>query len=210
MATMPRVLGNSARTMTRPHPARSLRLFSGERRSENPSMDRHTPKTATPCPKVLPDTARLRHIAYELTRAHVQLRLPLIRLADAGRNLAANPVSSDVRSKAHEAWTEMLQVVDLALAHQTDEELLEHTERLRLVPDVVAEGMLGVCNRLKELESQISQVDFQQSSAELLAQAGEAMRELAAALNDLTLREDRDLLPAVRRLLYQHGVALKF
>ncbi len=169
----------------------------------------HATRSGASWTKVLPDTARLRHIVYELSREHVQLPRPLTRLADAGIALAANPASLDARTHAHEAWMEMLQIIDLPFAHRADVELLESAERLRLVPDVVARGMLDACSKLRDLESRISQADFHQSPAELMARTGEAMRELAATLDDLALREDRELLPRVQRLLYQHGVALK-
>ncbi len=160
-------------------------------------------------PKVFLDAPRLRTVVYELSRGHARLRLPLLKLAAAGSALAANPTSATSRQEAREAWKQTLDVIEQHMGRREDEDLLENAERLRLLPDVVAKGMLDVCNKLREQEYQLSQIDFEESPPELIARAGEAMRRFAATLDDLAVREDRELLPRLQHLLYQHGVALK-
>jgi|GEM_PF-2821315 len=160
-------------------------------------------------PRNFLDAPRLRTLVYELSREHQQLRLPLLRVADRGIALAANPADTASRRQAREAWQELLRIVDLHMERHEDEELVESAESLRLVPDSVARGMLDVCARLKQLEYQVSQIDFDQSPPPMLARAGEAMRQFATAMDDLANREERDVLPRLQRLLYEHGVALK-
>ncbi|HUA33542.1 MAG TPA: hypothetical protein VMA09_08045 [Candidatus Binataceae bacterium] len=152
--------------------------------------------------KVFLDLARLRALVYQLGRKHDQLRRPLIRAAAAGSALAANTGNFGSRHEAREAWQALLDVIELHMSKNVDEQLLESAEKLSVVPDQTAQALLKVCGQLKQLETRVSGVDLEKSPPEELAAAGEAMRKFAVTLDDLALREDREVLPQLQHLLY--------
>ena len=156
-------------------------------------------------PKMQLDVARLRMLVFQINSEHAQLRLPLVRLGAAGTALAANPQNSASRHEAREAWRQMLDVIEQHMNRREDEEALKAAETLKVMTDETAQAMIAVCNKLKELEHQISQIDFELSPPDLWARAGEAMRQFAVILDDLVLREDRELLPRLQRIAYGPG-----
>ena len=160
-------------------------------------------KSARNRPKVFLDLPRLRALVYELGRKHDELRRPLMRAGAAGSALAANPSDPGSKHEAHEAWRGLLDVIELHAVKNIDEQLLESTEVLSVVPGETAQALLSGCNQLQELEAQISAVDFENTPPQALAAAGEAIRKFAATLDDLALREDREMLPRLQHLLYQ-------
>jgi hypothetical protein len=157
--------------------------------------------------RVYLDAPRLRALVYDLSRQHERIGPVLLGVAVAGRALATNPASTTARQNASLAWRRLLEITGSPSTRDQDQEVLENANGLRLMPDAVARGMLEVCNRLKELEYQVSQIDFEQSPPELLARSGEAMRKFAATLDALELRVDQEVLPRIQQLLYEHGVA---
>lgn len=168
-------------------------------------MNEQMTKMAAGQPKVSLDPSRLRTLVYRMACEHLQLREPLLKVATAGGVLAANPSSAEARGQARDAWHELLEIVVQHAIEKDDEELVESAEKLKLLPEPAAEAMLAVCNRLKELEFEISQINFEHSPPELVARAGQSMNRFAVTLDDLAGREDHELLPRLQRLLYEHS-----
>lgn len=151
------------------------------------------------------DSIKLRVLVYDLSREHTKLRLPLINVAASGASLAANPANPQFRREAREAWHELGALIDRHLDQKDDETLLSAAERLKLLPHAVAEAMIAACEKLTEVAHQISKVDFEHDPADTVAGAGEAMRKFAAALDDFTVREERELLRRLQRILFEHA-----
>ena len=151
------------------------------------------------------DSIKLRVLVYDLSREHTNLRLPLINVAASGASLAANPSNPQFRREARQAWHDLGAVIDRHLDRKDDQTLVNSAERLKLLPHAVAEAMIAACEKLTGVAHQISQVDFDHDPADAVARAGDAMRGFAAALDDFTIREERELLRRLQRILFEHA-----
>jgi len=132
-----------------------------------------------------------------------------VKVGAAGGALVADPQSSVSKVKAREAWQELVDLIEHHMSRKEDEQLLQSAEALKLLPETVAKEMLEVCERLKGLEHRISAIDLEHSPTETIVAAGDAMRNFAVILDDLSVREDRELLPPLRKILYRHELAPK-
>lgn len=150
------------------------------------------------------DSLKLRMLVFDLSREHQRIRLPLVNLAASGSALAANPLNPELRREAREAWNQMMAMVERHLEQERDAALASSAEKLNLISPSLREAVTQACDRLNELAHQISAVDFERASAQSVAQAGDSMRKFAVALDDLAAREEHELLPKLRRFLFEH------
>jgi hypothetical protein len=172
--------------------------------SENNAVETQTQTKAARSAAYL-DSIKLRVLVCDLSREHMKLRLPLINVAASGASLAANPSSQQYRREACAAWHELAALIDRHLEQKDDETLANAAERLKLLPHAVAEAMIAACEKLTELAHRISKVDFDHDPADTVGGAGDAMRKFAAALDDFTIREERELLRRLQRILFEHA-----
>jgi hypothetical protein len=146
--------------------------------------------------------AGLRRLVYELAREHRQLRLPLLGVAAAGAALAANPDNPDLRREAREAWQRLNAVVEGHFARADEAELLRGASQLKVLPPDTADALIEVCDKLEERARRIAGVDFDAASPDAAKNAGLAMRDIAVALDEMTAREEREVMPRLRHALY--------
>jgi hypothetical protein len=150
------------------------------------------------------DSERLKMLLFELSCEHDRLHLPLVEVAACGSALAANPVSPKFRSEAREAWRHLMAVVEEHLRQDNDATLASRAEKLNLISSSLREAVTKASDGLGRLANQIAAVDFERASVEAIARAGDGMRSFATALDDLASREEHELMPKLRRILFEH------
>ena len=150
------------------------------------------------------DSDRLKTLVFELSREHDRLRLPLVEVAACGSALAVNPLDPKFRREAREAWRHLMTVVERHLRQDNDAALANRAEKLKLISPAVREAVAEASDRITHLANQISGVDFERGPADSIARAGDSMRKFAAALDDLAVREEHELLPKLRTILFEH------
>lgn len=137
---------------------------------------------------VLLDGGHMRCLVCGIVSDRLNLELPLLKMAGAGSVLAANPASADARKNACTVWRKMIDVIDRLKAGKSDQK------------QRVARTMLGTLNKLRELDFQISQINFEDSPPDLTARGGEATNKFLVILRDLGARVDGKLLVELPRL----------
>ncbi len=153
--------------------------------------------------------AGLRRLVYELAQEHRQLRLPLLKVAAAGAALAANPDNADLRREARQAWRRLDTVMEGHFARADDAELLRGASQMKVLPPATADALIELCDKLEELARRIARVDFDAASPSAARDAGLAMRDIAVALDEMTAREEREVMPRLQHALYGLGEAAR-
>lgn len=141
--------------------------------------------------------------AAEMARKQVEFYILLRDAAVSGVVLSFNPQDSEMREKAQRSWNR----IRALLAQRVlggDESSVPWTANRPVFSGAAAERLKRRYAELRALARRIDAVSFEYGRSKEVADAAEALREIAIKLDDLIDGEEESFLPTLRRFVFAH------
>jgi len=138
----------------------------------------------------------------ELGREDSGMQRWLLDAAVSGLALTIDSGSAENRERAARAWDAIRPILSHHLLSE-EETVLPWAERDDGFSPALASRIRDQHQKLRGIAERISSVAFASDSNARVAEAGRALRDFAVCLDDLIAGEQRELFPAVRRVLFR-------
>jgi hypothetical protein len=168
--------------------------------SKKNSLDKQHKKQAATA------TQRIKYLTKELRREGLRLGLPLLDAAVAGVLLGFRPSDREMRAQAERCWETLKPILSQHLFSE-DEMVLPWAKGMAGFSPAMMLRLKKSHDELRGTAKLLVAVSFEEDTDEAVARAGKALCILAVKLDDLIASEELRLLPALRKLSSETGVA---